>query len=89
MAERRLKRPRDPIQLGKLIVDIATGEVEVHVERLSVLNTAPVLPFQLDDDGVDETLRLHHRYLDLRRDSMRHNVHVRFALTQAIRRYLE
>ena len=65
------------------------GEVEVHVERLDVLNTAPVLPFQLDDDGVDETLRLHHRYLDLRRDSMRHNVRVRFALTQAIRRYLE
>jgi hypothetical protein len=28
MAERRLKRPRDPIQLGKLIVDIATGQVE-------------------------------------------------------------
>src|SRR6476619_6673837 len=68
---------------------LATGEIEVHVERMDVLNTAPVLPFQLDDDGVDETLRLHHRYLDLRRDSMRHNVRVRFALTQTIRRYLE
>ena len=32
MTERRLKRPRDPIQLGKLIVDIATGEVEDRVE---------------------------------------------------------
>ena len=32
MAERRLKRPRDPIQLGKLIVDIATGQVEDQVE---------------------------------------------------------
>ena len=32
MAERRLKRPRDPIQLGKLIVDIATGQVEDRVE---------------------------------------------------------
>ena len=61
---------------------LATGEVEVHVERLDVLNTAPVLPFQLDDEGVDETLRLHHRYLDLRRDSMRHNVRVRFALSR-------
>ena len=68
---------------------LATGEIEVHVERLDVLNTAPVLPFQLDDGGVDETLRLHHRYLDLRRDSMRHNIRVRFALTRTIRRYLE
>jgi hypothetical protein len=32
MATRRLKRPRDPIQLGKLIVDIATGQVEDRVE---------------------------------------------------------
>jgi hypothetical protein len=32
MATRRLKRPRDPIQLGKLIVDIATGQVEDRIE---------------------------------------------------------
>ena len=32
MAQKRLKRPRDPIQLGKLIVDIATGQVEDKVE---------------------------------------------------------
>ena len=32
MATKRLPRPRDPIQLGKLIVDIATGQVEDHVE---------------------------------------------------------
>ncbi|HXD69017.1 MAG TPA: OB-fold nucleic acid binding domain-containing protein, partial [Gaiellales bacterium] len=50
-----------------------TGRIEVHVERLEVLATAPVLPFQLDDEGVDETLRLRHRYLDLRRDEMRRN----------------
>ena len=43
---------------------------------------ASVLPFQLDDEGVDETLRLHHRYLDLRRDEMRHNLWTRFRLTQ-------
>jgi aspartyl-tRNA synthetase len=68
---------------------LATGRVEVHVERLEVLATAPVLPFQLDDDGVDETLRLRHRYLDLRRDEMRHNLWVRFKLGQTIRRFLE
>ena len=50
---------------------------------------AAVLPFQLDDEGVDETLRLHHRYLDLRRDEMRHNLWTRFRLTQIIRRHME
>jgi aspartyl-tRNA synthetase len=68
---------------------LATGAIEVHVDRLEVLATAPVLPFQLDDDGVDETLRLRHRYLDLRRDVMRHNLWVRFNVTRTIRRYLE
>ena len=68
---------------------LETGRIEVQVERLNVLSTAPVLPFQLDDEGVDETLRLRHRYLDLRRDEMRRNIHVRFRLTQTIRRFLE
>jgi aspartyl-tRNA synthetase len=68
---------------------LETGRIEVHVERLEVLSTAPVLPFQLDDEGVDETLRLRHRYLDLRREEMRRNIHSRFRLTQTIRRYLE
>jgi aspartyl-tRNA synthetase len=68
---------------------LETGRIEVHVERLDILSTAPVLPFQLDDEGVDETLRLRHRYLDLRRPEMRRNIWVRFRLTQLIRRYLE
>jgi aspartyl-tRNA synthetase len=66
-----------------------TGRVEVQVERMEILSTAPVLPFQLDDENVDETLRLRHRYLDLRRPEMRKNIRVRFKLTQTIRRYLE
>ncbi|MGN6379843.1 MAG: aspartate--tRNA ligase [Gaiellales bacterium] len=68
---------------------LATGEVEVWVERMMILSRAAVLPFQLDEDNVDEPLRLRHRYLDLRRDQMRHNLWVRFRLTQTIRRYLE
>ena len=47
---------------------LPTGEIEIRVDRLEVLSTASVLPFQLDEENVDETLRLHHRYLDLRRD---------------------
>ena len=68
---------------------LATGQIEVQVQAMEVLARAGVLPFQLDDEGVDEPLRLRHRYLDLRRDEMRKNLWVRFKLTQLIRRYLE
>jgi len=68
---------------------LATGEIEVRVDALTILNRAGVLPFQLDEENVDETLRMHHRYLDLRRDAMRRNVHTRFRLTQIIRRHME
>ena len=68
---------------------LPTGEVEIRVDRLEVLSAASVLPFQLDEENVDETLRLHHRYLDLRRDVMRHNLWTRFRLTQIIRRHME
>jgi aspartyl-tRNA synthetase len=68
---------------------LPSGEVEIRVERLELLARCAVLPFQLDEDNVDETLRLHHRYLDLRRDRMRHNIHTRFRLTQIIRRHME
>ena len=61
----------------------------MRADRLTVLARAGVLPFQLDEDGVDESLRLHHRYLDLRRDRMRHNIWTRFKLTQTIRRHME
>ncbi|MDX6535225.1 MAG: aspartyl-tRNA synthetase [Gaiellales bacterium] len=69
--------------------ELPTGEIDVRVDKLKILNRAAVLPFQLDDEGVDETLRLHHRYLDLRRDSMRRNIETRFRLTQLIRRHME
>ena len=68
--------PRSPETVNP---KLPTGEVEIRVDRLEVLSAAPVLPFQLDEENVDETLRLHHRYLDLRRDAMRDNLRTRFA----------
>jgi aspartyl-tRNA synthetase len=68
---------------------LPSGQVEIAVERLEVLSRAAVLPFQLDEEGVDETLRLRHRYLDLRRDRMRRNLWVRTTVVRAIRRHLE
>ena len=49
--------------------ELPTGEVEVQVDRLEVLSRSTPLPFQLDEEGVDETLRLRYRWLDLRRPS--------------------
>src|SRR6187431_66860 len=45
--------------------NLPTGEVELQVDTLRVLATAPPLPFQLDEEGVDETLRIRYRWLDL------------------------
>jgi aspartyl-tRNA synthetase len=57
---------------------LPTGQIEVWVDSMELLSRSAVLPFQLDEEGVDETLRLHHRYLDLRRDEMRRNLWARF-----------
>ena len=78
--------PRSPETVNP---KLPTGEVEVRVDALTLLNRSSVLPFQLDEEGVDETLRLHHRYLDLRRETMRRNLWTRFRLTQLIRRHME
>ena len=78
--------PRSPETVNP---KLPTGEVEIRIDRLRVLSRAPALPFQLDDDNVDESLRLHHRYLDLRREPMRRALHTRFRLTQIIRRHME
>jgi aspartyl-tRNA synthetase len=64
----------------------ATGEIEVGVTALDVLNEAEPPPFPLDDRvGVDETLRLRHRYLDLRRPRMTANLITRAKLVSAMR----
>ena len=52
--------------------ELPTGQWELRVDTLNVLNTAKALPFSLEDaDQVDEELRLKYRYLDLRRPAMR------------------
>jgi len=69
--------------------NLPTGEVELQVETLRVLSNAPPLPFQLDEDGVDETLRLRYRWLDLRRERMQRNIRTRARAVAAIRREME
>jgi aspartyl-tRNA synthetase len=72
---------------------IATGEVEVMVKELEVLNVADVLPFPVDDPEVasmvNEELRLKYRYLDLRRPEMARNLRLRHKVAFATRVFME
>jgi len=68
---------------------LPTGDVEVHVSQLKILNEARPLPFPIADDvEVDESTRLQYRYLDLRRPSMYRNFVIRDAVYRATRAYL-
>jgi aspartyl-tRNA synthetase len=69
--------------------NIPTGEVEVQVDELEVLSRSTPLPFQLDEEGVDETLRLRYRWLDLRRPKMQRNIALRAGMVSSIRRTME
>jgi aspartyl-tRNA synthetase len=65
---------------------LPTGEIEVRVDELTVLAEALTPPFPLEEDeAVDEALRLRHRYLDLRRESMQRSLMLRHEIVAAIR----
>ena len=72
---------------------IPTGEVEVMVKELEVLNVAEVLPFPVDDpevaSKVNEELRLKYRYLDLRRPEMARNLRLRSKVATATRVFMD
>jgi aspartyl-tRNA synthetase len=69
--------------------NIETGAVEIQVDELEVVARSEPLPFQLDDDNVEEPLRLRYRYLDLRRDRMQRNLRLSHTVVAAIRRSME
>ncbi|HEX6490340.1 MAG TPA: aspartate--tRNA ligase [Gaiellaceae bacterium] len=69
--------------------NLPSGEVELQVDQLRVLSSAPPLPFQLDEENVDETLRLRYRWLDLRRDRLQRNLRTRARAVSAIRSEME
>ncbi|MFO7930149.1 MAG: aspartate--tRNA ligase [Desulfosalsimonas sp.] len=79
------KRPE-----GMANPDLATGEIEVMVSELRILNRAQTPPFMIEDDiEVNENTRLQHRHIDLRRPSLQRNLMMRNTAAMAARRYLD
>lgn len=78
-------RPDDTIN-----ADLATGEIEIGDASVEILSQSDPVPFQIDRAGeVDETLRMRHRYLDLRTQRMQSNLRRRALVNGAIRRSME
>jgi aspartyl-tRNA synthetase len=69
--------------------NMPTGEIEVQVDELRIVSRSTALPFQLDEEGVDETLRIKYRWLDLRREKMQRNIRTRARMTSIIRDEME
>ena len=78
-------RARPESQVNK---DMATGEVELYVKDLEILNTAAPLPLDFNQDNTEEQ-RLKFRYLDLRRPVMNERLQFRSKVTSAVRRYMD
>jgi len=69
--------------------NLATGEIEIEVQEVKVLNPAKTPPFSINkDEEVDENTRLKYRYLDLRRERMSKNIILRHKVVKYIRDYL-
>jgi aspartyl-tRNA synthetase len=75
---------------GTVNSKMKTGEVEVEVRELRILNTAQTPPFMIDEfSEVAENIRLKHRYLDLRRGPLQRNLLLRHQVSKTVRRYLD
>ncbi len=72
---------------------LATGDIEVHVSEILILNDAKTLPFELEKAGsqnlASEDLRLKYRYLDLRRPQLAKNIRMRAKAVKEIRNYMD
>ncbi len=78
------RRPQETIN-----PNIKTGEIEITVKEIRILNTSKVLPFPIENEiKVDELLRLKYRFLDLRRPMMKENLILRHEIASATRNYL-
>ncbi len=69
--------------------DLKTGQIEVLVSELEIMNESKTPPFSFDEDDISENIRLKYRYLDLRRPAIQKNLFLRSKMAAATRRYFE
>jgi aspartyl-tRNA synthetase len=74
---------------GTVNPNLSTGEIEVLAQGIEILNASAPIPFQLDDENLSETVRLTHRYLDLRRPAMQKNMMLRYQVSKTLRHALD
>jgi aspartyl-tRNA synthetase len=69
---------------------ISTGEIEIEVDELNILNRSEIPPFTIEEDtDGGEELRMKYRYLDLRRNSVKNNIILRHKVAQEVRKYMD
>ena len=68
--------------------NLQTGDIEIEVQGLTILNKSDELPFDLNNTTALEETRLKYRYLDLRRNELKHNLIIRHKTVQSVRNYL-
>ena len=68
---------------------IPTGEIEIQIDKLTIVSRSEPLPFQIDEENVDEVLRLRYRYLDMRGERMQRNLRLNHTVINAIRREMD
>lgn len=74
---------------GTINKNIPTGEVEMLVSEIEILNASKTPPFVIDDENITENIRLENRFIDLRRDQMQKNLRVRYEITKSVRKSLD
>lgn len=79
------KRPERNVQVEK-----QNGDIELEIKSIEILNASEPLPFDISEDtsGIDETVRLEHRYLDLRSERMQRNIRTRSEFVRRCRDHL-
>jgi aspartyl-tRNA synthetase len=78
--------PRAPEAINP---NLPTGQIEVQVDELRILSRSTALPFQLDEEGIDENLRLRYRWLDMRTERMQRNLRLNHTAIAAIRTVMD